>query len=184
MIPKKNRSISWKTALIIAVSLHVGGYLAISQYSAYKTRLAKELKEARESLYAEKSSPEWPQNFNKRKVITNPKPVITQVPSKPVINKTPFEINIPIPKITFVTSESPKVVQNKEVVSQPKQVPKPIKRAIPVSKPQPKTDISKPFSNPEEIPVRRATMVTRHEGGVTERIEETYAIINSQVVLR
>jgi hypothetical protein len=79
MIFKRHKSISWKTAFGIVVFLHLAVYGAVTQYSSYKKKLAEELKNSKEKLYAEKESkPEWNNNHLKPRVVGIPTPQKTQ----------------------------------------------------------------------------------------------------------
>ena len=189
---KKSYSISWKSAFVIAISLHIAGYVGIKQYSSYKVNKARELKEARNALYNKPNVTEWPQDKLSPQVITKPEP--KKVASSKVIPEQPkkkkdifnFDIKIPIPQITFNSPKPTKVANNtqpKPVQPQPKttytkQTINPVKREIP----QQTVIRNKPFTNPEDILVRRAVAV-KISGNVRETIEETRRIISSHIVL-
>jgi len=167
------KSLSWKQSIIAVILLHLFGYLAVSQYSNYRNKIKKNLKESKEALYANKLNKpnDWPKITGKPVVV---KPLIK---SKPKENKNSIVIDNDTIKKTvndiqnifskqvndIIAKEPPKV--NKVVTAPPplKPTPKPkpqktsnvvytSTKKITTPKPQP--------SYPESIPVRRAIAVS------------------------
>lgn len=197
-IINKTRSISWKTAFLVVVGLHALGYAGISQYSSYRAKLAKELKDARDSLYSANKLPiEWPKQ-NKPKVVYRVKPTV----ENKITSKTPITEKIVIPNpLDFIPTKQIKdkisETLNKKENTKPTTVYvsrttyKPTK-TIQVEEPEPEIikthrfepDASQPFDSPNDIPVRRAVAVNRSASDMYEKITETREIISSHIVLR
>lgn len=185
-IEKKKYGISWKTAFVVVLTLHMFGYIAISQYSSYRAKIAKSIKEARETLYSDNTPTSWPQEKLSPKILskTVPKPTTVKViptpTPKPIIVYKQPKISNPI-KIEDVTNkissffskkESHKFSKNIQVVSVPKSITKPIETEIYTRK-----TISKPFVSVDDIPVRRATPVNSYT-------YESRQIVSSRIVLQ
>lgn len=199
-IIKRGRSISWKTAFLVVVGLHVLGYAGISQYSSYRAKLAKELKDARNSLYSDNKLPiEWPKQ-NKPKVVHHAKPLvqnkITTAPKTPPSQKITIPNPLDFIPTKQIKNEISKVLDKKEkikpstvYVSQTTYKPT---KTIQPQEPEPEVikthrfqpDTSQPFDSPDHIPVRRAVPVNRSTQDMYEKITESREIISSHIVLR
>lgn len=170
------KSISWKGAFVFVICMHLFVYLGISQYSSYRVRKAKELKEARNSLYTEKQRSEWPQNNSKKRIVAVPKPLIPLKKEEASTKKNNI-INFNFPQISINFNQP-----SKPTSPQPLKSPK-IKKEqviVPKSTPSP-TEVSKPFNDSRDIPIKRATIVRK--GNIQESIEETRRVLESRVVL-
>jgi hypothetical protein len=167
------KSISWKQSIIIVILLHVFGYIALSQYSKYKTTLAKQMKEAKNSLYSSSaSSQDWPKPSAK-KVVTYPTPKIPKEKTKEPIVINENTIKDFVGDIQDMVS---KQFFNKEIKIPPTtkaivktQTSKP---SVKPTNPSPKTTktsntvytSTKTYHTPpQSIPVRRAIAVPPHE---------------------
>ena len=167
------KSISWKQTFFIVILLHVFGYIALSQYSKYKTTLAKQMKEAKNSLYSSStSSHDWPKSPVK-KVVTYPTPKIPKEKTKEsiVINENTIkdftrDIQNMVSK-QFFNKETKIPSTTKAVVKT--QTPKPSVK--PTNHPAKTTKTSNTVytstktyhTPPQSIPVRRAIAVPPQE---------------------
>ena len=132
MIIKNRKSISWKTAFIMVVFIHLAGYGAITQYSSYKKNLAKQLKESEEKLYAEKKiKPDWNNTHLKPLVVAVPQPQkINENQSTPSENKIKNLITDSVNEslvsinnnIKNVVEKEIKKIENPLVKKEPKEV--------------------------------------------------------------
>jgi hypothetical protein len=121
------KSISWKQSIIVVVLLHGFAYLAISQYSKYKTTLAKQLKETREALYSNTTNKqeEWPRS--------KAKPIVVQAPIK-------------IPQQKIETKPSSIVIDKKTVKNIVKNVQNVFSSQFEKKEPKPIKTVKKPLS--------------------------------------
>jgi hypothetical protein len=102
MILHKRKSISWKSALGIVICLHLFGYVAVSQYSSYRKKLAQELKEKKELLYSQaKFNPkEWARDPSAKPQVFYPPP------KQPMVKQENKKFNIDFSKnINLVTDK-------------------------------------------------------------------------------
>jgi hypothetical protein len=116
------KSISFKTALIIVVALHVFGALCLMSFSSLKKKKSKEMQEIRQKdseFLAKTTDQEWPQQKQKPKVVA-----VSPIKQQVVISKTASSpIIIPLkPKRTI-----PPKLPSKPIIAQstPKPTPKP-----------------------------------------------------------
>jgi len=89
---KKRKSISWKTAFIVVIVMHGLGYAAIKQYSSYRIKKNKELKQLQELVYADKNTADlWPKT-NLPMVVHYPPPLKPNIlPKKPTNDQNYFK---------------------------------------------------------------------------------------------
>ena len=75
---KRSKSISFKTAFFIVIIMHVVVFVALSEFSSWRRKIAKQQRDQkREQMLANTNTANnWPKNTKSIKVVTHPKPLI------------------------------------------------------------------------------------------------------------
>lgn len=181
---KLHKPISFKQAGIIVLALHAFAFLGFTQWSSYKAKLAKELREAKKEqlLSSTHSKQDWNNQHIKPKVVAvapTPKPASTakETPSLNLANIS-SGIQMAIAEIVqnaFAKKSEPAITTNtkqQQIFTQkPKQptvASSPVKQAI----------VNKPVSTPTPLPkVAQQFLVTK-----TEQPKRTVAVSSTQKV--
>jgi len=122
------KPISFKTAFLIVIGLHLFGFLLLTQWSSIRYQIAKvQWNEKKEKLVNRSSDSVWT-------TAKNIKPIITQVPPKlkqTITNQTtqPKSLSKPVAQKQLIPKEKPTPVVTKQQIS-----PQPKPKSLPVVK--------------------------------------------------
>lgn len=170
------KPISFKTAAVIAISLHVLVFVGVIALSSYRADLAKKARELKrqelQTFVSDKNN--WPTNKEKGKIVA--KPIIT---AKPILSKSPYI------STKTIQQQAEKFVSNQinNIKSFSTSSPKPTKKVV-----YTKTIEDEPLAESSPVTTRdiynaMPRTLTRSSG--TRNItEERTRVIRSYIVLQ
>lgn len=148
------RAITFKTALYIAIFMHIIGFFCLMQYSSWKSKQAKIQRENREVELANRKIPEqWP------------------------TSKGPKKITYPPPRIAISPTPTPMVAEQKTKPPSKTTTPKPIAtqtatlKLPTISEPKIVKEVQKVQRNIPVITKEKASEITERYNGLVQKIE-------------